>query len=614
MVSCKIKEVKKILVLIGICSLWLGVSPARAGGDFYTSYTVSYTVNDKGLAWVEEKITLTNLTSRVYADQYQLTLPFKNVQNVSGTDSHGLLKIIAQDNQLTAYFNEQLAGKGKAYTFNLSYVVPIAIKKGEIWEVTLPKLGNPDIIDQYELTLALPESFGQPAYISPLPITSDARSYTFNRSQLLYSPVTATFGNFQSYQFQQKFHLENSGRRPTSQSITLPPDTYYQNVYLYSLTPQPDKIDVDPDGNWLASYKLKPKSAIDVTARGYVHVRSQPVRFTSSPALESFTSFLKTDKFWPTSDPQIQSLAQKLKTPKDIYDYVTTTLTYDPQRLVKSPARRGALSALTDPSHSLCTDFTDLFITIARAAGIPAREVNGFAATSDTQLLPLSLVADELHSWPQYWDEAAHTWVDVDPTWGNTSGGTDYFNKMDFNHIAFVIHGTSSTSPLSAGLYPNSKDSDIQVSLSPHVPLPLTPPEINWDPPWQIFPWSTKSRLHLTNRNSQAIYQFPVTISAPGIAEVSPTSLSISVLLPLSSSTYTLSLKSPIGPNFQTRSLIFNQGQNPITYNIPNHLFLVWHVTLAIFITAIIIALVWLTHQAWYLYLQRQVRKNSLRG
>jgi hypothetical protein len=98
-------------------------------------------------------------------------------------------------------------------------------------------------------------------------------------------------------------------------------------------------------------------------------------------------------------------------------------------------------------------EFTDLFIALARASGIPAREVNGYAFSENPKVQPLSLVADVLHSWPEYWDEEKGVWVPIDPTWADTTGGKDYFNTFDLNHVAFVIHGANDQYPLPAGSY-----------------------------------------------------------------------------------------------------------------------------------------------------------------
>ena len=56
----------------------------------------------------------------------------------------------------------------------------------------------------------------------------------------------------------------------------------------------------------------------------------------------------------------------------------------------------------------------------------------------------------------------------VDPTWGSTTGGVDYFNTLDFDHFAFVIKGKDSSYPVPAGGYKLSQDQnliDVNVSI-----------------------------------------------------------------------------------------------------------------------------------------------------
>ena len=40
----------------------------------------------------------------------------------------------------------------------------------------------------------------------------------------------------------------------------------------------------------------------------------------------------------------------------------------------------------------------------------------------------------------------------VDPTWGDTTGGVDYYNFFDLNHIVFAYNGKSSEQPPPAEL------------------------------------------------------------------------------------------------------------------------------------------------------------------
>lgn len=100
--------------------------------------------------------------------------------------------------------------------------------------------------------------------------------------------------------------------------------------------------------------------------------------------------------------------------------------------------------------------------------GIPARELNGYAITNEENLRPLSInlaKGDLLHSWPEFYDPTLG-WIQVDPTWGNTSG-IDYFTKLDTSHFAFVIKGINSEYPVPAGAYRTDQEKDlIEVEFS----------------------------------------------------------------------------------------------------------------------------------------------------
>ena len=50
----------------------------------------------------------------------------------------------------------------------------------------------------------------------------------------------------------------------------------------------------------------------------------------------------------------------------------------------------------------------------------------------------------------------------VDPTWGNTTGGVDYFDVLDFDHVAFVQRGYDSEYPVPAGGYKYDEDENLK--------------------------------------------------------------------------------------------------------------------------------------------------------
>src|SRR5690606_25222567 len=94
-------------------------------------------------------------------------------------------------------------------------------------------------------------------------------------------------------------------------------------------------------------------------------------------------------------------------------------------------------------------------------------------------------------------------------TWGNTTGGVDYFSILDLNHFTFVIHGQNSETPYAAGYYryDGSTEKDILVSftnepvksnskfsfkLEPHVGL--------------LSGLSFPSTFTVTNEGSSAVY------------------------------------------------------------------------------------------------------------
>jgi hypothetical protein len=368
-------------------------------------------------------------------------------------------------------FPDAVVGKGVQRHFSVSYENgSFAVRTGEIWEVSIPRLNDDNNFRSYKVILKIPSSFGLEAYISPKPgsvqITTQGSTYTFDRNSIVETGISAGFGQFQIFTYSLSYHLENPLEKSAETKIALPPDTAFQKVYLQKLDPKPNNIAVDPDGNWLATYLLSPRQRVDVTASGAVQIFAG-FRTFPKPTDQELNDNLRETEYWQVNDPQIKALANQLKTPKAIYDYVSTTLKYDFTRVQPNVQRMGAVKALQNTSQAICMEYTDLFIAIARAAGIPAREVNGYAYTENPELQPLSLVADVLHAWPEYYDKDKGVWIPIDPTWASTSGGINYFDKLDLRHFAFVIHGESPTTPYPPGSYklgPNPQK-DVYVSF-----------------------------------------------------------------------------------------------------------------------------------------------------
>ena len=236
--------------------------------------------------------------------------------------------------------------------------------------------------------------------------------------------------------------------------------------------------------------------------------------------LADASQYIQPAKYWEANNRHIQELAKVYTTPREIYDYVVQTLTYDYKRATQIPIRKGAAQALETPNNAICMEFTDLFIAIARAAGIPAREAVGYAHTTNARLRPLSFVSDVLHAWPEYYDEGRQIWIPVDPTWADTTGGVNYFDKLDFNHIVFSYHGKSSEYPFPAGFYKKAGENskDVSVSFAKLLPREGTPAlEVTYNVPSKVTSGFTfRGQVVVENRGQTAIPEAVVNIqSAP---------------------------------------------------------------------------------------------------
>ncbi len=449
-----------IILFAGIFSLTLP-SKISAAEQFAVDATVTYKVEDSGNTQVMHDIALENLFSSLYATTYTLSLDNINADKIKAADDNGNIipTEIQKTNQrlnIKLTFNEAVVGQGKRRRFKISYENSnFAVKTGEVWEIAIPRLGDNESFRNYLINLEIPDSFGQEAYISPQATNSRSENgykiYSFSKDVISETGVTAGFGQFQVFAFNLSYHLENPLNVSSQTEVALPPDTAFQKVYYSKVEPKPVTVRIDKDGNYLAVYKLSARQRVDINVEGSVQIFAG-FRPFPAPTDESLSTSLLPTNYWQTQDPNIKMLAGNLKTPKAIYDFVSTKLKYDFSRVQPNATRLGAANALQSPSQAICMEFTDLFVALARAAGIPAREINGYAYTENRELQPLSLVADVLHAWPEYYDKDKGVWIPVDPTWGSTSG-VDYFNKLDLRHFTFVIHGANDREPYPPGSY-----------------------------------------------------------------------------------------------------------------------------------------------------------------
>ncbi len=448
--------------------LLLSSTNVLASSNFATSYDATYIIGEEGTTHALFNIELTNKTTEYFASSYKIKLGLYSVMNVKASDSSGQLSpsVIRTDEgqTITVDFDKKVVGKGMTRKFFLSFdTTEIAEKQGSIWEINIPGLADQKDFDIFSVHVKIPKSFGSPSYIKP---NISNESLDFTKENLGNGGISIAFGDVQYYSFFLTYHLENTGIFPKTEKFALPPSTNYQTVIIDSITPKPKSSEEDIDGNWITNYDISPSQKINVTVEGRVIVNLIPKqeKLTDEVRYE----YTKQNQHWE-KNAAIIKLANELQTPKNIYDYVVKHLNYDFSRVTGNSPRLGAIKALENPNSAVCLEFTDLFIALARAARIPAREIDGFAYTQNSMQRPLSLITDILHAWPEYYDDQKQMWIMVDPTWGNTTNGIDYFHILDFDHVAFVRKGAHSDNPIPAGGYKTKKfenERDIHVTFT----------------------------------------------------------------------------------------------------------------------------------------------------
>ena len=160
-----------------------------------------------------------------------------------------------------------------------------------------------------------------------------------------------------------------------------------------------------------------------------------------SARLSDLQKYLRPERL-VTLSPRVRELARQVtwghQTPESkaraIYDYVVNTMTYD--KTVPGWGQ-GDTERACDVQKGNCTDFHSLFVSLARAEGIPARFVIGFPLKPDSEgTIP------GYHCWAEFY-LPEEGWIAVDASDASKSSDPkkrDYlFGNLDPNRIEFTV-------------------------------------------------------------------------------------------------------------------------------------------------------------------------------
>ena len=162
-----------------------------------------------------------------------------------------------------------------------------------------------------------------------------------------------------------------------------------------------------------------------------------------------------------TISPRIQTIATQitrgtggvLEEARAIYDYVLATMKFDE---TEEGWGRGDTERACDIRSGNCTDFHSLFISLARARGIPARFIMGMP------LLAQDEPVTSYRCWAEFYLQSKG-WVPVDPS--EASKTTDpaiqnfLFGNLDYDRIGFsigrdIVLDPATAQPLNYMIYP----------------------------------------------------------------------------------------------------------------------------------------------------------------
>ncbi|MGB9707459.1 MAG: transglutaminase-like domain-containing protein [Microgenomates group bacterium] len=522
----------KFFLLIGlfIWRLFFYSKPAIAA-DINTAYEVTYFVNKSGEKIdtnVVYSINFENLRSDIYISKFNLSFPsYFKINNLSAFSNQEEISphISIDERRLKIDFDLKniKIGKGEVNKLLIKFNQENLFKEnGHVWEVMIPTIEN-EIIKDYKVVVNIPKIEEKKLSIAkPKPdsiAVKDERTiitWINPKTKIIY----AVFGDKQIYQLLLTYNLHNEKPIPVFYEIAFPPDTMYQKVYLESIEPKINYFYTDDDGNFIGKILLLPNEKKKIVFNGIIEIFVSPrdeVKKASTSLFENQKKYLLSvnNSLWDLNE---NYLIKNLDSPYQIYQTVINTLDYNYNKLNKKIERLGAQKALSSPQLAVCTEYTDLFIALARENGIYAREIQGYGFSNDENLRPISLVSDVLHSWVEYFDQVKNIWIPMDPTWEDTSG-IDYFNSFDLNHIAFVIHGKDPNYPYPAGMYKTEDSKDIIIKPISNLSN-LTQKKGNLDFDFTVeknnFYENNEYKAKLRVINNSNIYQWDVEIKLDG--------------------------------------------------------------------------------------------------
>jgi transglutaminase-like putative cysteine protease len=224
-------------------------------------------------------------------------------------------------------------------------------------------------------------------------------------------------------------------------------DVLYQEFMDFSSDPQQNAIIPDLDKNQIAVYYFSniPSGQARKITMSYIVKLSVPpqkvdpakVSSDYTAAGEDISKFLQSQGDIDLENPFIREKMQKIvgeeANPyykgKAIYDYIVRNIRYE--KIEGEYGVQMPFETLIN-ARGVCADITKLFISLARACGIPARQVDGIVFQPNVS--EKKSRGKEGHAWVEIY-LIPYGWLSVDPTFG-ISNKDNFYCFRNQTHIA----------------------------------------------------------------------------------------------------------------------------------------------------------------------------------
>ena len=475
------KFFEKILSVIFFATLvFLSLPQARvlASGVFNVTIDRTFEIDADGHMQVTETRTIKNNTTNRYIPststedfeifQFRLgentndELLKKSVATARILDSNGNSMLFSKTQNGTRFNLEvkypRNITSGQSVVFKLQYTnYELSEKVGALYDIYIFGFDKDfvfqkdDTVFAYNTTLIVPESLGPENFVSPDPSSKNSAGgkmvYKFAQESLIDQFVWLQLGKKQFYKFKVTQEVKATKDKNIGfynrYNLIIPRNIdeaeINQTVYYTKIDPLPKHIRQDDDGNLIGAFEFPTDFNGEIVLEGYAEVSvvgdiDQSQVGSLSDITSGFSGDLEEADYWEVNDEAIQTKAEELKgTETNIfkivestYGFVVDSIDYSDVKRFGLNERQGAKRTL-EGGAAVCMEYSDLFLTLSRAQGVPARAAFGYGYDSR-----VPSTEQEPHQWVEVYMPGVDKWVSVEVTWGESG---DTLIGGDMNHF-----------------------------------------------------------------------------------------------------------------------------------------------------------------------------------